>query len=62
MSVKEYSLTFPQLSHFALVMIANSKALMSMLMSGVSKDVFKMFRIVMLVNNMDVSRLMANSQ
>ncbi|XP_049406214.1 uncharacterized protein LOC125869832 [Solanum stenotomum] len=60
MSVKEYSLNFTQLSRYAPTMVANPMARMSKFVTGVSEMVVREFRTIMLINNMDISRLMVH--
>ena len=62
MSVKEYSLKFIQLSKYAPSMVANPRSRMNKFVTGVSSWVEKDFRTAMLLNDMDLSRLMVYEQ
>lgn len=62
MRVKEYSLEFTQLARYASTMVANSRARMSMFVSGVLKYIVKECKIVILVKEIDFSILMVHAQ
>ncbi|PHU03339.1 Cysteine-rich receptor-like protein kinase 2 [Capsicum chinense] len=62
MTVKEFCLRFNQLSKYAPSMIANSRAIMSKFVTGVSSYVVKECRSTMLNREIDLSRLMIHAQ
>lgn len=62
MTVKEYSLKFTRLFKYAPSMVADSRARMSKIMSGVSEAVVKECRTAMLIKEMDISGLMNHAQ
>ncbi|KAK4733632.1 hypothetical protein R3W88_007893 [Solanum pinnatisectum] len=57
MSVKEYSLKFTQLSKYASILVANSRARMNKFVMGVSDLAEEEYRTAMLHHDMDISRL-----
>ena len=62
MSVKEYSLKFTQLSRYDPHVVTDSRSKMSKFVSGVSDIVVKECRNVILIREMDLSRMMVNTQ
>ena len=62
MSVQEYSLKFTQLSKYAQTMVANPRDRMKKIVMGVSSLVDKEFRTIILLNDMDISRIMVYAQ
>lgn len=62
MSVKEYWLKFTQLARYAPTMVEDNRSRMSKFVSGVADSVVKECRIVMLIKEMDLSRLMVHAQ
>ena len=60
MSVKEYSLKFIQLSKYAPSMVANPRSSMNKFLMGVSIFVEKECRMAMLLNKIDISRLIVD--
>ncbi|WMV29728.1 hypothetical protein MTR67_023113 [Solanum verrucosum] len=61
-SVKEYALKFTQLSKYAPMMMSNSRAKMNKSVMGISDLVVKECCMDMLVNDMDIARLMTAAQ
>ena len=57
MIVKEYSLKFTQLDRYDPHVVADSRSRMSKLVSGVSSSVIKVCRAIILIKEMDISRL-----
>ena len=61
-SVQEYSLKFTQPSKYAPSRVSNPRSRMNKFVTGVSSWVEKDFRTTMLLNDMDLSRLMVYEQ
>jgi len=62
MSVLEYSLKFTQLSRFAPEMVADMRSMMSLFVSGLSLLLSKEDKGTMLIQDMDIARLMIHVQ
>ena len=62
MSVKEYSLKFTQLSNYAPTMVADSRDTRNKFVMGVSDMVQKECCTTMVINDMDMSRIMVHSK
>ncbi|WMV50612.1 hypothetical protein MTR67_043997 [Solanum verrucosum] len=62
MSVKEYSLKFTQLSKYVSAMVTDSRARMSKFFPDIFEIVVKECRIAMLINEIDIFRLMIHAQ
>ena len=62
MNVQEYSLKFTQLNKYALTMVANPRARMNKFVMGGSIFVGKVCCTIILLNHMDISRLLAYVQ
>jgi len=62
MSVHEYNLKFTQLSCYALEMVADMRSRMSLFVVGLSRLSSKKGKDVMLIGDMDISRLMVYVQ
>ena len=62
MSVQEYSLKFTRLSKYAPTMVSNPKTMMNKFVVAVSRLVEKECRTKMLLNDIDMSRLMVYAQ
>ena len=62
MSVNEYAFKFTQLSEYAPSLVANPRDLMNRFTMGVFKLVEEKCRMAMLVDDMDISRLMVFAQ
>lgn len=62
MSERGYFLKFTYLSNCALAMVSDFRAYKSMFIMGVFEDLFKECRTLILVKEMDISKLMVNVQ
>lgn len=62
MSVKEYSLKITQLARYAPNMVVDNRSRMSKFVFGVVDSMVKECRTVMLIKEMDLSRLMVHAQ
>lgn len=58
MSVQDYNLKFTQLSCYAPDMVANMRSSMSLFVSGLSHTTNIEGKVVMLIGDMDIARLM----
>ncbi|KAK4729899.1 hypothetical protein R3W88_022887 [Solanum pinnatisectum] len=61
-SVHEYSLKFTQLSHYAMEMVVDMRSMMSLFVSGFSRLSSKEGKAVMLIEDIDIARLMIHVQ
>ena len=62
MSVQEYSLKFTQLSKYVPTMVANPRVRMNKSVIGVSSSVEKECCMAVILNDMDISRIMVYAQ
>lgn len=57
MAVKEYALEFTRLSKYAPEMVADPRARLSRFVNGVANSLVKECRTAMLINDIEISRL-----
>jgi len=62
MSVHVYSLKFTQLSRYASEMVADMRSMMSLFVAGLSRLSSNEGKVVVLIGDMDIERLMIHEQ
>ena len=60
--MKEYSLNFTQLARYAPYVVADNRSRISKFVFGVSDSMVKECRTVMLIKEMDISKLIVHAQ